>query len=162
MIRACTGADFDEILGIVNDGAQAYRGVIPDDCWHEPYMSRNQLRREIESGVVFSGVEQGGRLAGVMGIQDVLDVMLIRHAYVRTALRGGGIGSRLLTHLRGLASRPILIGTWADAGWAIAFYRKHGFELAGDDEKDRLLAKYWNIPARQAQVSVVLRESSVP
>lgn len=156
MIRPTTDADFDAILEIVNDAAQAYRGVIPDDCWHQPYMSAAALRREIEAGVRFHSWEENGVLLGVMGIQDVLDVTLIRHAYVRTSDRNRGIGAALLAHLRELADKPLLIGTWQAASWAIRFYEKHGFRLVGEDEKERLLKKYWNIPARQVETSVVL------
>lgn len=160
MLRPTTDADFDAILAIVNDAAQAYRGVIPDDCWHQPYMSAAALRREIDAGVRFHGWEEYGALLGVMGIQDVRDVTLIRHAYVRTSHRNRGIGAALLVHLRGLTGRPMLIGTWKAAGWAIRFYEKHGFRLVGEEEKDRLLKKYWNIPARQVETSVVLSDSS--
>lgn len=158
MIRPATEADFDAILEIVNDAAQAYRGVIPDDCWHQPYMSAAALRREIDAGVRFYGWEEDGLLLGVMGIQEVLDVTLIRHAYVRTAHRGRGIGAALLAHLRELAGKPLLIGTWKAASWAIRFYEQHGFRLVGEEEKDRLLKKYWNIPARQVETSVVLAQ----
>lgn len=162
MIRLCTESDFEEMYAIINDAAVAYRGVIPDDCWHEPYMTREALRREIERGVVFHGLEENGVLTGVMGIQDVRDVTLIRHAYVRTARRNGGIGSSLLTHLLSLAVRPVLIGTWAAAEWAIAFYRKHGFHTVSPEEKDRLLRTYWAIPDRQIETSVVLAGNRVP
>ena len=158
MIRPCTNADFDTILAIINDAAQAYRGVIPADCWHVPYMSKEYLRVEIAGGVRFSGWEEDGRLLGIMGIQDVQDVTLIRHAYVRTANRNGGIGGKLLGELRKLTARPVLIGTWAAATWAIRFYEKHGFRLVTPEEKDRLLKKYWSIPVRQIETSVVLAE----
>lgn len=160
MIRPCVEEDFEEMYSIINDAAVAYRGVIPDDCWHEPYMTRDALRREIDGGVVFHGFEEGGSLVGVMGIQDVKDVTLIRHAYVRTARRNGGIGSALLTHLLSLAERPVLIGTWAAAEWAIRFYRKHGFRLVSPAEKDLLLRKYWIISDRQIETSVVLTENT--
>ncbi len=159
MIRSCTEADFDAIHAIINDAAVAYRGVIPADRWHEPYMPRESLASEIRDGVRFWGWEEGDELVGVMGIQDVKDVTLIRHAYVRTARRGGGIGSRLLGHLRSLTQRPLLIGTWAAASWAIAFYEKHGFRQVDDAEKAKLLRKYWSIPDRQVETSVVLVES---
>jgi N-acetylglutamate synthase-like GNAT family acetyltransferase len=158
MIRLCTIADFDSIYAIVNEAAAAYRGVIPADRWHEPYMPEEELRHEIKSGVRFWGYEEAGQLLGVMGIQDVQDVTLIRHAYVRTAKRGQGVGGKLLAELREMTTRPILIGTWAAATWAIAFYEKHGFRLVTPAEKDRLLQKYWSIPARQVETSVVLAE----
>jgi len=158
MIRPCTDADFDTIHSIINDAAAAYRGVIPADRWHEPYMSNDELRHEIQSGVRFWGYEDNGELVGVMGIQDVQDVTLIRHAYVRTANRGQGIGGKLLAELRKLTARPILIGTWAAATWAIRFYEKHGFGMVTPEEKDRLLKKYWAIPERQVETSVVLVE----
>jgi GNAT superfamily N-acetyltransferase len=156
MIRATTDADFDAILEIVNDAAQSYRGVIPEDCWRQPYMSAAALRREIDAGVRFHGWEENGALLGVMGIQDVFDVTLIRHAYVRTSHRNRGIGAALLAHLRELADKPLLIGTWKAASWAIRFYERHGFRLVGEAEKDRLLKQYWNIPVRQVETSVVL------
>jgi GNAT superfamily N-acetyltransferase len=159
MIRICDPRDFDQIYAIINDGAQAYRGVIPEDRWTDPYMSREKLRHEIEDGVAFWGDEDAGALAGVMGLQDVQDVTLIRHAYVRTASRNQGIGGRLLSHLRTITSRPVLIGTWADAVWAISFYQKHGFRVVEPDEKNRLLKKYWKIPERQVETSVVLADA---
>lgn len=159
MIRRCDQGDFDELWAIINDGAEAYRGVIPVDCWHEPYMSREELRGEILNGVAFWGCEQEGVLLGVMGVQDVLDVTLIRHAYVRTIKRRVGVGGMLLAHLKTLTKRPILIGTWADASWAIRFYEKHGFTTVAADNSERLLRKYWNIPARQIETSVVLYKS---
>ena len=156
MIRKCVDSDFETVYEIINDAAQAYKGVIPRDCWKEPYMGRDELRRELEEGVVFWGCVEDGELVGVMGIQDVLDVTLIRHAYVRAAKRNRGIGSKLLFHLREQSARPILIGTWADAVWAIRFYEKHGFRLVSVEEKDRLLRRYWSIPERQIESSVVL------
>lgn len=159
MIRQCDENDIGDILAIINDGAQAYRGVIPDDCWTQPYMAVSALRHEVDSGVKFLGWQAGDELVGVMGIQDVRDATLIRHAYVRTAQRRGGIGAALLAHLRGLTGRPILIGTWTAASWAIRFYEKNGFVLVGEDEKKRLLGKYWTIPARQVEASVVLAEN---
>lgn len=156
MIRACTASDFETILEIINDAAAAYRGIIPADRWHEPYMSANDLRGEMAAGVRFSGEDLDGHLVGVMGIQQVSDVTLIRHAYVRTACRGQGIGSRLLQHLREQTDRPILIGTWADAAWAIRFYHRHGFKQVSAGEKDLLLRRYWSIPERQVETSVVL------
>lgn len=158
MIRRCSDRDFDVIWTIINDGARAYQGIIPADRWTEPYMSREKLRHEISEGVVFWGDEDAGSLTGVMGIQAVQDVTLIRHAYVRTTSQKRGIGARLLSHLRELASTPVLIGTWADAVWAIRFYERHGFQLVGPDEKDQLLKKYWTIPERQIETSVVLAD----
>ena len=159
MIRPCTSTDFDAIHAIINDAAAAYHGVIPADCWHEPYMTRDALATEIGKGVRFSGWEEQGALIGVMGIQDVKDVTLIRHAYVRTAKRGGGIGGKLLGHLRALTQRPLLIGTWAAASWAIGFYEKHGFRVVDEPRKTVLLKKYWTIPDRQVETSVVLVET---
>ena len=158
MIRLCTTTEFETIYEIINDAAQAYQEVIPADCWHDPYMSKAELQQELESGVVFWGFEVGGELIGVMGIQQVQDVTLIRHAYVRTINRNQGIGGQLLAHLRTLSDRPILIGTWAAAVWAIRFYEKHGFSLVSPEEKDRLLKKYWTISDRQIETSVVLAE----
>ncbi len=157
-IRPCNDGDFEAIYSIINDAAQAYRGVIPEDRWHEPYMPRKELRHEIESGVRFWGYVEDGELLGVMGIQDVQDVTLIRHAYVRTVHRSKGIGGKLLCELRRLTPRPILIGTWAAATWAIRFYERHGFRQVSVDEKNRLLKKYWTIPDRQVETSVVLAE----
>jgi GNAT superfamily N-acetyltransferase len=145
------------VLAIVNAAAEAYRGVIPADRWHEPYMSAAALEGELAAGVEFWGIEDGsGALAGVMGIQAVRDVDLIRHAYVRPGLQGGGIGRRLLEALTSKAERPLLVGTWAAAEWAIRFYERNGFELVPPEEKDRLLATYWDIPERQVATSVVL------
>ncbi len=158
MIRRCNDGHFDEILAIINDSAQAYKGVIPADRWHEPYMARDDLAREIAGGVHFWGYEEDGQLVGVMGIQDVEDVTLIRHAYVRSSHRNRGIGGKLLAQLRAQATRPVLIGTWADATWAVRFYQKHGFRLVTPQEKDRLLGRYWSIPARQVETSVVLAD----
>jgi N-acetylglutamate synthase-like GNAT family acetyltransferase len=158
MIRACAAPDLERIWEIINDGAQAYKGVIPADRWTEPYMSREKLQHEIDDGVAFWGYEDEGALAGVMGLQDVQDVTLIRHAYVRTASRNQGIGGKLLSHLRTITARPVLIGTWAAAVWAIGFYEKHGFRVVDQDEKNRLLKTYWNIPARQVETSVVLAD----
>jgi GNAT superfamily N-acetyltransferase len=159
MIRRCDDRDFESIRTIINDGAQAYRGIIPSDRWTEPYMSAEHLQHEIDEGVVFWSYEEAGTLAGVMGIQHVQAVTLIRHAYVRTSSQKRGIGALLLSHLRGLSDRPVLIGTWADAVWAIRFYEGHGFHLVGAEEKNRLLKKYWTIPDRQIETSVVLAET---
>ncbi len=158
MIRHCDDQDLQAMLAVINDAAQAYRGVIPADRWKEPYMPREELRHEIASGVVFWGYEVDGELVGVMGIQDVKDVTLIRHAYVRTAHQRQGIGRELLRHLIALSSRPTLVGTWADAVWAIGFYERHGFRLVSREEKERLLRTYWSIPERQVETSVVLAD----
>jgi len=160
MIRKCDDRDFETIYEIVNEAAEVYKGIIPADRWKEPYMPRDELRHEIDADVHFWGYEEEGKLLGVMGIQDVLDVTLIRHAYVRTAEQKKGVGGKLLSHLRTLTSRPILLGTWADASWAVRFYEKHGFRLVTPEEKDRLLKKYWSIPERQIETSVVLVEES--
>jgi N-acetylglutamate synthase-like GNAT family acetyltransferase len=160
MIRRCDNQDFVEIWAIINDGAQIYRGVIPEDRWTDPYMSREKLRHEIDDGIVFWGYQEDGTLAGVMGLQHVNDVTLIRHAYVRSSSQKKGIGSKLLSYLRALTTEPVLIGTWADAVWAIRFYERHGFRMVSPIEKDRLLKKYWNIPERQVETSVVLVDNS--
>jgi len=159
MIRPCDTRDFELIYDIIDDGAQAYKDIIPRDRWKEPYMSRSELQHEMDEGLAFWGYEENGRIAGVMGIQPVHDVTLIRHAYVRTASQGRGIGTHLLSHLRTLTSGPVLIGTWAAAVWAIRFYEKHGFQLVSLHEKDHLLRRYWNIPQRQAETSVVLADA---
>ena len=158
MVRRCDDRDSELIWSIINDGARAYKGTIPADRWMEPYMSRQELRRQIDEGVVFWGYEESGTLEAVMGIQQVQDVTLIRHAYVRTSSQKRGIGAQLLSHLRGLTSAPILIGTWTDAVWAIQFYERYGFRLVGLQEKDRLRRKYWTIPERQIETSVVLAD----
>jgi N-acetylglutamate synthase-like GNAT family acetyltransferase len=158
MIRPCTNCDFDTICSIINQAAEAYRGVIPGDRWHEPYMPGADLRREIDGGVKFWGFDEDGQLLGVMGIQQVEDVTLIRHAYVRTAQRRGGIGGNLLRELRAKTDRPILIGTWAAATWAIRFYEKHGLRQVTVAQKNALLKRYWSIPDRQVETSVVLAD----
>jgi GNAT superfamily N-acetyltransferase len=161
MIRKLSHVDFNSVLNVVNDAAEAYRGVIPADRWKEPYMSAEELRGEIESGVEFYGWVENGVLVAVMGIQRVNDVTLIRHAYVLANRQRRGIGKKLLKHLLSLA-RPseILVGTWEAAHWAIRFYEKHDFKLVSKEEKDRLLRKYWNIPERQVETSVVLKLKS--
>jgi len=158
MIRLCDERDFESIWSIVNDGARSYRGVIPADCWTDPYMSRDELRDEMRDGVVFWGFEQNGALSGVMGLQYVQDVTLIRHAYVRHGSQKQGVGGHLLSHLRDRSRGPVLIGTWADAVWAIRFYEKHGFEVVPPEQKELLLKRYWKIPERQVETSVVLAE----
>lgn len=155
-IRECGPADFEEIYEIINEAAAAYKGVIPADRWHEPYMPREELAAEIEAGVVFWGSSRDGRLIGVMGLQDKGPVALIRHAYVRESAQGRGVGARLVKRLMEFTDKPVLVGTWADAVWAVRFYEKNGFRLVTAEEKDRLLRAYWNIPARQVETSVVL------
>lgn len=146
------------MLAIVNEAAQAYRGVIPVDRWREPYMPADELVNEIAGGVVFWVAEQEGQLLGVMGIQDKGDVFLVRHAYVAPTIQRSGVGTKLLRHVEGLTDKPILIGTWADASWAIEFYRRNGFIVVPNSHKDRLLQTYWSIPARQIETSVVLAD----
>ena len=155
-VRPCREDERGELLEIVNAAAEAYRGVIPADRWREPYMDAAELDREIAAGVRFWGAEAQGRLAGVMGIQAVRDVDLIRHAYVRPEHQGRGIGRILLEHLVARAERPLLVGTWAAAEWAIRFYERNGFQTVGEVEKNRLLRAYWSIPERQVETSVVL------
>jgi N-acetylglutamate synthase-like GNAT family acetyltransferase len=155
----CEQEDFNTIYEIINEAAQAYHGVIPDDMWHEPYMTKDELKRQIDQGVQFWKYSKQKEILGVMGIQFKSDVTLIRHAYVRTEKRNKGIGSKLLENLYARAKTPVLIGTWADATWAITFYRNHGFRLLSEDEKDVVLCKYWTIPARQVATSVVLASS---
>lgn len=156
MIRRCTDNDFAAVESIINEAAQAYRGVIPEDCWHEPYMGTEALRAEIEAPVVFWGWDDGGTQVGVMGVQHVRDAVLIRHAYVRPGQQGKGIGATLLSFLAAQVSGKLLVGTWAAATWAIRFYERHGFRLLPPEEKDRLLSTYWSIPSRQRETSVVL------
>jgi len=156
MIRKCNLEDIEAIHEIINDAAQAYKGIIPEDRWHDPYMPLEELDQEIADGIIFWGIEESGELIGVMGIQDKIEVNLIRHAYVKTSLRNRGAGTRLLEHLELLDKKPILIGTWADATWAISFYEKNGYRLVTEAEKNRLLKTYWNIPDRQVETSVVL------
>ena len=148
------------IFEIINDAAQAYKGIIPKDRWHEPYMSFEELRKEIENGVVFWCLDDDGPLFGVMGIQDKGEVTLIRHAYVWTRAQNLGIGTKLLQYLERLTEKPILIGTWATALWAISFYEKNGYTLVSEEEKNRLLRKYWSIPERQVETSVVLENQT--
>jgi len=155
-IRRIGPEERDALLAIVNDAARAYRGVIPADRWHEAYMPRAELEAEIADGVEFWGAEEGGRLLGVMGIQDRGEVALVRHAYVASDAQRKGVGRALLVHVQGLANKPLLVGTWAAAEWAIEFYRRNGFALVPQVQKDALLRKYWSIPARQIETSVVL------
>jgi len=156
MLQRCTPTDFREIFEIINDAASVYKGVIPSDCWHEPYMSEQDLKTQIDEGVDFWSYTNDGVIMGVMGIQDRAEVTLIRHAYVRTVVRNKGIGGKLLAYLVNLTSKPVLIGTWAAATWAIEFYQKHDFRLLPEEEKNRLLLRYWSIPLRQVETSVVL------
>jgi len=155
-LRPCGVDDRNEMVAIINRAAERYRGVIPADRWHEPYMSAAELDHEIASGVIFHGFAENGRLLGVMGIQPVSDVHLIRHAYVLPEAQGQGVGGHLLQHLIARCPTRILVGTWAAASWAIGFYQRHGFVMAGNDEVPVLLRRYWNIPDRQIETSVVL------
>ncbi len=157
-IRPSEPADVEGMFDVVNAAAVAYKGVIPADRWHEPYMPRDELQHEIEAGVAFWVAEEDGRLLGIMGIQDRGDVALVRHAYVAPNLQRKGVGTMLLHHVQALVNKPVLIGTWADASWAIAFYRRNGFLLVPDEIKNALLRKYWSIPARQVETSVVLAD----
>ncbi|HEY2064347.1 MAG TPA: GNAT family N-acetyltransferase [Gemmatimonadaceae bacterium] len=158
VIRQSLAGDFTDVLTIINDAAGAYRGAIPADRWHEPYMPADELASEIACGVVFWVAVQDGRVAGVMGMQDKGDVALVRHAYVASSTQRSGVGTRLLHHVRALTEKPILIGTWAAASWAIEFYERNGFTVVPRDEKERLLRTYWSIPARQIETSVVLAD----
>ena len=161
-IAPCGEADIPALFAVIDDAARAYRGHVPDDCLHEPYMSKTELRGEIAAGVRFFGWFENAELLGVMGIQDVQDVTLIRHAYVATRARRGGIGGKLLRHLLALTDRPMLIGTWRAATWAIDFYARHGFRLVDAAEKTALLRKYWTISERQNETSVVLAQDTLP
>ncbi len=157
-IRKSEEADFAAMLAIVNDAARAYRGVIPSDRWHEPYMPRDELEGESARGVVFWVAEQEGRMVGVMGIQDKGDVALVRHAYVVPTTQRSGVGTKLLRYVESLVDKPVLIGTWAAASWAIDFYRRNGYAVVSSQDKDRLLRRYWAIPPRQIETSVVLAD----
>lgn len=161
-IAPCGEADIPAMFAVIDDAARAYRGHVPDDCLHEPYMPEDALRGEIAAGVRFFGWFENAELLGVMGIQDVQDVTLIRHAYVATRARRGGIGGKLLRHLLALTDRPMLIGTWRAATWAIDFYARHGFRLVDAAEKTALLRKYWTISERQNETSVVLAQDTLP
>ena len=156
MIRKCTESDFSAIYNIINSAAQAYKGIIPEDRWHEPYMSREELAHEIADGVLFWGLERDQRLMGVMGMQHKGEVDLIRHAYVRPEDQKEGVGTELLRFLESRTEKPILIGTWAAATWAITFYERNGYRLLPEAEKNRLLRRYWTVPERQMETSVVL------
>jgi N-acetylglutamate synthase-like GNAT family acetyltransferase len=156
-IRQAQTADRPAMLAIINRAAEAYRGVIPADCWHEPYMPAEELAAEIGAGVRFWVAEED-RMLGVMGMQDKGDVALVRHAYVAPAMQRQGVGQALLRHVQALTQKPVLIGTWAAASWAVDFYKRNGFALVTPQEKDRLLRRYWSIPARQVDTSVVLAD----
>jgi GNAT superfamily N-acetyltransferase len=158
MIHRLLPFDFDDILKVVNDAAQVYKGIIPADRWKEPYMPAKELKKEIADGVEFYGFKKDDVLLGVMGIQRVRDVTLIRHAYVLRSHQRKGIGEKLINHLRGLTkTSAVLVGTWEAAWWAVKFYKKNGFTLVTEGEKNRLLRKYWQIPERQVKTSVVLK-----
>ncbi|MES2056647.1 MAG: GNAT family N-acetyltransferase [Pseudomonadota bacterium] len=161
IIRPCDHDDAGALLSIINAAAKAYHGVIPADCWHEPYMSEGELHDELAAGVGFIGCEIRGALVGVMGIQRVRNVDLIRHAYVQPAWQGHGIGHILIEQLRAASERPLLVGTWLAATWAIRFYQQHGFQLVPEDSKARLLAAYWTVSPRQIATSVVLASPAV-
>lgn len=156
MIRPFANGDFEEVLAIINEAADAYRGVIPADRWHDPYMPGEELRKEIDAGVQFSVLSEGERLVGVMGVQRVRDAILIRHAYVRKLGQRQGTGSALMAHLLAGVKGRVMVGTWGAAQWAVRFYERHGFRLVTPAEKDRLLSTYWSIPDRQRETSVVL------
>jgi GNAT superfamily N-acetyltransferase len=156
IIRACGGDDELRILEIINEAAAAYRGVIPDERWHEPYMSADELRGDLARGVAFVGMEVDGTLVGVMGVQRVRDCDLIRHAYVLPSFQRHGVGGALIRHLTAASSRQMLVGTWAAATWAVAFYQRHGFTLLDPVQSRQLLGTYWNVPKPQMEASVVL------
>jgi GNAT superfamily N-acetyltransferase len=158
LIRKNVDADLAAMSGIINAAAQAYRGVIPADRWHDPYMPLDELKKEIADGVLFWVAEEDGRLLAVMGIQDKGEVALVRHAYVAPSLQRKGVGTKLLRHVQPLTGKPVLIGTWANASWAIDFYRRNGFTVVSNADKDYLLRRYWSIPARQVETSVVLAD----
>lgn len=157
-IRKSDASDFSGIFAVVNEAAQAYRGVIPADRWHEPYMPEDELASEIANGVEFWVAEEDDRLIGVMGMQDKGAVTLVRHAYVVSSTQRKGVGTQLLRHVEQLVDKPILIGTWADASWAIGFYERNGFTVVTEQEKERLLRTFWTIPERQIETSVVLAD----
>ena len=161
MFRKCNKSDFDSIYKVINSAAIAYKGIIPADRRKEPYMPREELVEEIGGGVVFWCFEEDGNIQGVMGIQNVKNVTLIRHAYTLPSCQRKGIGSKLLQHLGSLTKKPLLMGTWKDAKWAIRFYEKHGFHLVTEEEKNILLRKYWKIPEKQVETSVVLSNTQV-
>ncbi len=155
-VRPCRKCERSVICEIINAAAEAYRGVIPADRWHDPYMSLPELDLEISAGVAFWAYDHEGKVIGVMGMQSVRDVDLIRHAYVRPGNQRRGIGTALISHVRSISSRQMLVGAWAAATWAIAFYQRHGFELVSAGQESALLKTYWTIPERQIETSVVL------
>jgi len=157
-IRPCRAGELATVLAVINEAAEAYRGVIPAECWHQPYMPAAELAAEFAAGVVFHLEERGGEVRGVMGIQDRGEVALVRHAYVRPRAQRQGIGTRLLRHCEPLLDLPVLIGTWAAADWAIAFYRRNGYTLLDEARKEALLRRYWTVPERQIATSVVLAD----
>lgn len=160
MIRICRSADTERLYYIVNEAARAYEGHIPADCYHQPYMPLEELKGEM-ARLSFYGWEEDGRVVGVMGLEPIKDVTLIRHAYVLPTCQRRGIASRLLAYLmEGVTTPRLLVGTWADAGWAITFYEKHSFKLMAD--KDELLETYWDISRRQIETSVVLGREILP
>ncbi len=161
MIRPLRADETEAILAIINAAAQAYQGVIPADCWHEPYMSSRELENELRAGVNFWGYEEGDRLVGVMGRQDLGEVILIRHAYVHPDWQRRGVGKKLLDYLLSQVKGPVLVGTWAAAHWAVRFYEKNGFTLVSHQEKERLLRIHWAISNRQIETSVVLAKGLV-
>lgn len=159
MIQRCAPEEFESIYEVINDAATVYKGVIPADCWKEPYMPRAELRDELEQGVVFWGAYESGTLVAVMGLQHVQKVALIRHAYTRTTHQRRGLGIALLEHLREQTKRPLLVGTWRAAAWAIRFYENHGFRVMSESQTRALLQKYWTVPDRQIEESVVLADA---
>ena len=161
-IRPCRDDERRAILAIINSAAVAYRDAIPPDRWHEPYMPLHELESEIAAGVEFWVYESDGVLTGVMGIQPVDDVTLVRHAYVAPGHQGLGIGGALLNHLRNRCTHQMLVGTWAAAEWAIRFYQRHGFQMVSPALKSKLLRTYWTIPERQIETSVVLANPAYP
>ena len=158
LIRSIRESDLDAALAVINAAAEAYRGVIPADRWRDPYMPHDELREQIADGIRFWVAEEDAQLLGVMGIQDKGDVALVRHAYVRPMLQRRGVGSALLQHVTSLTPKPVLIGTWASASWAIEFYQRNGFAVVSSEDKNFLLRKYWSIPERQIETSVVLAD----
>ena len=159
MIRKCTTDEFEKILAIINEAAQAYKGVIPAECWHEPYMDAEHFKKEISYEVVFYGFEEEGKLVGVIGLQKFNYVTLVRHAYVLPSHQGKGIGGQLLEHIKALTDKPLLVGTWKDTAWSIKFYEKHGFKIVSEPETKRLLARYWIITDAHRINSVVLGDA---